>query len=41
MFVYRTIMLEQLRIIFDVNEKVCGYMDQKVQRLRGKLEKGN
>ena len=28
-----TIMLEQLRIIFDVNDRVCDYMDAKVKRL--------
>lgn len=33
-----TIMLEQLRIIFGVNDLVCGYMDSKVERLKEKLE---
>ena len=33
-----TIMLEQLRIIFDCNGLVCRYMDFKVARLRGRLE---
>lgn len=33
-----TIMLEQLRLIFNVNEKVCGYMDQKIRRLQKRLE---
>lgn len=28
-----TIMLEQLRLIFDVNDQVCEYMDAKVRRL--------
>lgn len=35
-----TIMLEQLRIIFDINEKVCMYMDEKVQRLADRLNGG-
>ncbi len=35
-----TIMLEQLRIIFDINEKVCMYMDEKVQRLADNLKGG-
>ena len=33
-----TIMLEQLRIIFNINEPVCRYMDEKVQRLADRLE---
>ena len=33
-----TIMLEQLRMIFNVNEKVCEYMDQKILRLQKRLE---
>lgn len=32
-----TIMLEQLRIIFNINEPVCRYMDEKVQRLADRL----
>jgi NTP pyrophosphatase (non-canonical NTP hydrolase) len=28
-----TIMLEQMRIIFPINERVCEYMDAKVKRL--------
>ena len=28
-----TIMLEQLRLIYNMNEEVCAFMDQKVQRL--------
>lgn len=28
-----TIMLEQLRVMYDVNEAVCRHMDAKVQRL--------
>ena len=35
-----TIMLEQLRIIFDINKEVCMYMDEKVQRLAEKLKGG-
>lgn len=35
-----TIMLEQLRIIFDVNERVCDYMDAKVQRLAERVKGG-
>lgn len=33
-----TIMLEQLRIIFDINDDVCRYMDEKVKRLRDRLQ---
>lgn len=33
-----TVMLEQLRLIFNVNEKVCEYMDQKILRLQKRLE---
>ena len=35
-----TIMLEQLRIIFDVNDRVCEYMDAKVQRLADRVNGG-
>lgn len=35
-----TIMLEQLRIIFDVNELVGEYIDAKVQRLAKRLKGG-
>lgn len=28
-----TIMLEQMRIIFDIDKDVCRYMDEKVKRL--------
>ena len=35
-----TIMLEQLRIMFDINEAVCRYMDAKVQRLADRLKGG-
>lgn len=34
-----TIMLEQLRLIFDINEPVCRYMDAKVLRLADKIER--
>ena len=36
-----TIMLEQLRIIFDINEQVCMWMDEKVLRLAERLKGGN
>lgn len=32
-----TIMLEQLQMIFSINDEVCEHMDAKVQRLAGKL----
>lgn len=32
-----TIMLEQLRIMFNINELVCDYMDQKIRRLEERL----
>lgn len=32
-----TIMLEQLRLIFNVNDQVCDYMDAKVRRLAEKV----
>ena len=31
-----SIMLEQLRLIFDVNDEVCRYMDEKLLRLKGR-----
>lgn len=34
-----TIMLEQLRLIFGINEQVCEAMDAKVMRLKGRVEK--
>lgn len=34
-----TIMLEQLRLIFDINEEVGGIMDEKVERLRENIKK--
>lgn len=33
-----TIMLEQLRIIFDVNAAVCDYMDAKIERLHMRIQ---
>jgi uncharacterized protein YabN with tetrapyrrole methylase and pyrophosphatase domain len=33
-----TIMLEQIRQIFDINEEVCKAMDHKVLRLRQRVE---
>ena len=32
-----TIMLEQLRLIFDMNGEVCEHMDAKIQRLADRL----
>lgn len=32
-----TIMLEQLRLIYDLNDAVCEHMDMKVRRLRSRL----
>ena len=34
-----TIMLEQLRVMFDINDRVCEYLDAKVQRLADDLKK--
>lgn len=33
-----TIMMEQLRLIYDINDEVCNYMDAKIQRLQDRLE---
>lgn len=33
-----TIMLEQIRQMFNINEQVCGYMDEKVLRLRQRIK---
>lgn len=33
-----TIMLEQLRLMHDLNERVCAYMDEKVARLHKRIE---
>lgn len=35
-----TIMLEQMRLMFNINDVVCEYMDTKVQRLDDNLRKG-
>ena len=32
-----TICLEQMRLFFSINDKVCEYMDEKVQRLDERL----
>ena len=32
-----TIMLEQMRIIYGINDRVCQYIDAKVQRLADRL----
>jgi hypothetical protein len=34
-----TIMLQQLRIIFDMNDQVCEHMDAKAERLMGRIER--
>lgn len=34
-----TVMMEQLRIIFDCNDLVCAYMDGKIQRLQSRIKK--
>ena len=35
-----TIMLEQIRVIFNINEPVCSWMDRKVLRLAERLKGG-
>lgn len=35
-----TIMLEQVRLMFDLNDCVCHFMDEKVQRLNDRLMEG-
>ena len=35
-----TITLEQMRLLFNINDAVCVYMDAKVQRLDENLQKG-
>lgn len=32
-----TIMLEQIRLIYNLNDAVCTHMDRKIQRLQGRL----
>ena len=34
-----TIMLEQMRMIFCINDRVCEYMDEKVKRIDDRLRK--
>ena len=33
-----SIMLEQLRLLFDINDEVCDIMDAKVERLRQRIQ---
>ncbi len=33
-----TIMMEQLRVIYDINDLICDYMDAKIRRLQIRLE---
>lgn len=33
-----TIMMEQLRLIYDINDAVCEQMDLKIKRLQNRLE---
>ena len=33
-----TIMLEQLRLMYDINDTVCRHMDYKIRRLRSRLD---
>ena len=33
-----TIMLEQMRLMFNINDRVCEYMDEKVLRLDRRLK---
>lgn len=33
-----TIMMEQLRLIFDINDEVCDMMDSKVKRLENRIK---
>ena len=35
-----TVTLEQMRLLFNINDPVCQYMDAKVQRLDENLRKG-
>ena len=35
-----TIVLEQMRLMFNINDRVCEYMDAKVMRLDEKLKEG-
>ncbi|MBQ6836414.1 MAG: hypothetical protein IJO47_05115 [Clostridia bacterium] len=33
-----TIMMEQLRLIFNINDEVCEIMDSKIRRLEGRVK---
>lgn len=35
-----TVTLEQMRLLFNINDRVCQYMDAKVKRLDENLRKG-
>lgn len=35
-----TVTLEQMRLLFNINDAVCAYMDAKVKRLDDNLRKG-
>lgn len=36
-----TIMLEQVRIMFDINDATCRHMDAKIKRLKKRIEARN
>ena len=36
-----TIMLEQVRIMFDINDATCRHMDAKIERLKNRIEARN
>ena len=36
-----TIMLEQVRIMFDINDSTCRHMDAKIERLKKRIEARN
>ena len=36
-----TIMLEQVRIMFDINDATCRHMDAKIERLKKRIEARN
>lgn len=36
-----TIMLEQVRIMFDINDATCRHMDAKIERLKEQIEARN
>ena len=33
-----TIMLEQIRLMFNINDRVCNFMDEKIMRLEGRVK---